>query len=28
MIRFVPFDPAEFDGLMAPEAYEEFISEE
>ena len=28
MIRFVPFDPAEFDELMAPEAYEEFISEE
>jgi glycine cleavage system H protein len=28
MIRFVPFDAAEFDGLMAPEAYEEFISEE
>jgi glycine cleavage system H protein len=28
MIRFTPSDPAEFDELMAPGEYEEFVAEE
>jgi glycine cleavage system H protein len=28
MIRFIPSDPAEFDDLMAPGEYEDFVAEE